>query len=62
MNLFIDTNIFLSFYYLSSDDLEELNKLAVLLQQSEVTLFLTNQVVEEFRRNRENRLPAVVNG
>ena len=41
MNLFIDTNIFLSFYHLSSDDLEELRKLAALLEQKKATLYLT---------------------
>lgn len=33
MNLFIDTNVLLSFYHVSSDDLEELEKLVVLLEQ-----------------------------
>lgn len=53
MNLFIDTNIWLSFYHFSSDDLEELRKLAVLLEKRSVRLHLPEQVVEEFRRNRE---------
>ena len=62
MNLFIDTNIFLSFYHLSSDDLEELRKLGVLLEQKRVTLFLTDQVVAEFRRNRETKLADALKG
>lgn len=56
MNLFIDTNIFLSFYHLSSDDLEELKKLSVLLDRGDVTLYLTEQVEWEFWRNRENKI------
>lgn len=56
MNLFIDTNIFLSFYHMTSDDLEELKKLAVLIDQRKLTLYLTEQVVFEFRRNRENKI------
>ena len=56
MKLFIDTNVFLSFYHLSSDDLEELKKLAVLLDQKKVELFLPQQVVDEFRRNREVKI------
>lgn len=56
MLLFIDTNIFLSFYHLGSDDLEELNKLAVLLRQGEVVLYLTEQLQDEFWRNRENKI------
>ena len=56
MNLFIDTNVFLSFFHLSSDDLEELNKLTVLIAKGEVTLWLPEQVDDEFSRNRENKL------
>jgi len=56
MNLFIDTNVFLSFYHLSSDDLEELNKLSLLLGQAQVTLYLPNQIIDEFYRNRDNKI------
>jgi hypothetical protein len=56
MNLFIDTNIFLSFYHLSSDDLEELRKLGVLLDKKKVTLLLPKQVIDEYRRNREVKI------
>jgi len=56
MKLFIDTNIFLSFYHLTSEDLEELRKLGVLLEQKEVTLYLTDQVRAEFGRNRELKI------
>lgn len=56
MNLFIDTNIFLSFYHFTSDDLEELKKLAVLVGRGDVSLLLPDQVVSEFRRNRANKI------
>lgn len=56
MNLFIDTNIFLSFYHFSSDDLEEIQKLSVLLDKKDVVLWLPEQVKDEFSRNRESRL------
>jgi hypothetical protein len=56
MNLFIDTNVFLSFYHFSSDDLEELRKLAVLLRQEEVRLFLPKQICYEFQRNRAAKI------
>lgn len=56
MYLFIDTNIFLSFYHFTKEDLEELKKLGVLLEQKKVILYLPEQVVDEFRRNRENRI------
>lgn len=56
MNLFIDTNVLLSFYHLTSDDLEELRKLSVLIDKGKIKLILPRQVVNEFRRNRENKI------
>jgi hypothetical protein len=56
MDLFLDTNTLLSFYHYSSDDLEELRKLAVLVRQREVELYIPSQVVREFRRNREAKI------
>jgi len=55
-NLFIDTNVFLSFYHFSNDDLEELNKLVVLLESKDIILWLPQQVKDEFHRNRENKI------
>jgi predicted nucleic acid-binding protein len=54
--LFIDTNVFLSFLHFSSDDLEELKKLEVLLRNGRIRLLLPDQVVVEYRRNREAKL------
>ena len=48
--------MFLSFYHLSNDDLEEIHKLAVLIDKKEVTLWLTQQVKDEFKRNRESKI------
>lgn len=56
MNLFIDTNVLLSFYHLTSDDLEELRKLSVLIDKGKIKLILPMQIVNEFRRNRENKI------
>jgi hypothetical protein len=53
MNVFIDTQIWLSFYHYSTDDLESLRKLGVLMDQTKVRLHLPDQITEEFRRNRE---------
>jgi hypothetical protein len=44
MRLFIDTNIFLSFFHYSSESLEELHKLGALMRTKEVTLYLPGQV------------------
>ncbi len=56
MNIFLDTNVVLSFYHLSSDDLEELKKLAVLPRQGKVHLVVPDQVKDEFRRNRQAKI------
>jgi hypothetical protein len=56
MNLFIDTNVFLNCYHFSGDDLTELDKLAVLLRNGKITLFVPEQVKDEFDRNRDNKI------
>jgi len=61
MQLFIDTNVFLSFYHLSSDDLEELKKLSVLILQKKVELYLPKQVEDEFFRNRDSKIADAIN-
>lgn len=60
MNLFIDTNILLSFYHFTNDDLEELRKLAAFVGAGDVRLVLPEQVVDEFRRNRANKIVAAL--
>lgn len=56
IHLFIDTNVYLKFYHYSNDDLEELNKLLVLLDNNKLELYLPEQVKNEFERNRDNKL------
>jgi hypothetical protein len=56
VNLFIDTNVFLSFFHLTSEDLEELRKLSALVSEKRVRLCLPEQVVHEFERNREAKI------
>lgn len=56
MRIFIDTNIFLTFYHFSSDDLEELKKLAAVIEDPHTTLYMPDQVVDEFKRNRETKI------
>ena len=60
MNVFLDTNIFLSFYHLTNDDLEELLKLKVMLEKKNVVLFLPTQIMDEYWRNRENKIAAAL--
>jgi predicted nucleic acid-binding protein len=56
IHLFIDTNVYLKFYHFSNDDLEELNKLMVLLDNDKLELYLPQQIVDEFFRNRDSKL------
>jgi len=55
-SLFIDTNIYLTFYHFSNDDLEELRKLLVAINNKNIQLYITDQVINEFRRNREAKI------
>ena len=54
--LFIDSNIFLSFFHLSKDTLDELKKLQRLIRKHEITLLVPEQVFDEVRRNRDAKV------
>ncbi len=56
MFVFIDTNILLSFYHFTSDDLDELQKLADAIKAGTIILALPDQVKQEFWRNRESKI------
>jgi predicted nucleic acid-binding protein len=56
ITLFVDTNILLSFYHLTSEDLEELRKLIALIDTGKIELVLTEQVKDEFTRNRAAKI------
>jgi len=56
MNVFIDANIYLSFFHLSNEDLEELQKALVLHQHQKITIWLPDQVRDEFIRNRHVKI------
>lgn len=54
-NLFIDTNVWLSLYHFTNDDLAQFSKLKDLIG-SEIRLFVPQQVSDEISRNREAKL------
>jgi predicted nucleic acid-binding protein len=54
--LFVDTNIFLSLYAFSDDDIEQFRSLFVLAQEGEIDFLLSQQVIDEFWRNREAKI------
>lgn len=56
ITLFIDTNVLLSFYHLTSEDIEELKKLVALVKNKEISLIVPKQVEDEFWRNRGGKI------
>ena len=56
MHIFIDANIFLSFYEASPDTLLELAKIAAVLKGRKAALWLPDQVKREFWKNREGSI------
>ena len=56
MHIFIDANIYLSFYEQSPDALVELAKLAAVIKNGKAKLWLPDQVKREFWKNREGSI------
>lgn len=56
MHVFIDTNILLNFFHFSKDELDALNNVFASHKHGAATVHLTQQVCDEFRRNRENKI------
>lgn len=59
-NVFIDSNIWLSLYSFSSDDLDQFNKLKDLINRN-IKIWLPEQVCHEVGRNRENKIKETMN-
>ncbi|CAG9229186.1 PIN domain-containing protein [Burkholderia vietnamiensis] len=55
-HIFIDTNVYLNLYHYTKDDIAVFDKLYGLLRKGEIVLHLPNQVVDEWRRNRDAKL------
>lgn len=56
MHVFIDANILVGFFELSSDSLVELEKLIAVIKSHGATLWLPEQAKREFWKNRENNI------
>jgi len=56
MHVFIDTNILLSFFHFSNEELDSLNDVFASHKHGSATVHLTDQVRDEFRRNREVKI------
>lgn len=56
----IDTNILLSLYDYTDDDLQKLEELADAVEAGKVVLYLAKQTVDEFKRNRAGKLADII--
>lgn len=61
INIFLDTNIYLNFYRLSTEDIERLENLVVLIKDTkDIKLYITKQVIDEFYRNRDAEIKGLI--
>jgi len=56
LNIYIDSQIWLSIYNCSDDNHEQFGKLGELIDKKEIKIFLPQQTHEEVLRNRENKI------
>ncbi|CAG1000343.1 hypothetical protein PLCT2_03040 [Planctomycetaceae bacterium] len=56
MHVFIDTNILLNFFHFAKDELDALTDVFASHEEGAATVHLTQQVQDEFRRNREIKI------
>lgn len=56
MHVFIDTNILLNFFHFTKDELDSLNDVFASHEHGSASVHLTEQVCNEFKRNREARI------
>lgn len=56
VRLFLDANVFLSFYLFGKDDLTEMEKVVALVEHEELKLFVNDQLRSEIARNREAKI------
>lgn len=56
MHVFIDTNILLNFFHFTKEDIDALSSVFASHEHGAATVHLTEQVCDEFLRNRENKI------
>lgn len=56
MHVFIDTNILLNFFHFTKEDIDALSNVFASHEHGAATVHLTEQVCDEFSRNRENKI------
>lgn len=60
-HLYIDTNVYLTFFHFTNEDLNELKKLIPLINTDNIVLYLPEQTANEFYRNREVKISDSLN-
>ncbi len=61
INLCLDANVYLNFYHYSDKDLKSLEKLIDLIDDEDLNLLLTRQIIDEFNRNRDAKIKEALN-
>lgn len=56
LHVFVDTNVFLSLFAYTDDNIEELKKLIGLMKTGSLKLYLSEIVNQEFNRNRDKKI------
>lgn len=56
MHVFIDTNVLLNFFHFTKEEIDALNNVFASHEHGAATVHLTEQVCDEFSRNRENKI------
>jgi hypothetical protein len=56
INLCLDTNVYLSFYHFSDNDLQKLEEIITLIENEDLNIILPEQIKNEFIRNRESKI------
>src|SRR3989337_3257808 len=56
MHVFIDTNILLNFFHFTKEEIDALSNVFASHEHGAATVHLTEQVCDEFLRNRENKI------
>lgn len=56
LHTFVDTNVFLSLYAYTDDNIDELRKLLHLMKGGQLKLYVTTVVNQEFNRNRDRKI------
>jgi hypothetical protein len=55
-NLYLDANVYLTFYHFTKEDLTSLHKLVTFIESGNVVVYVPEQTINEFRRNRETKI------